>query len=168
MDKFLCRDKEHRHQPVWNGLELALFSMPWFLLSQLQLAVYLLQFYQLAHLRYRESLVLDFSKRPINNVKALFVHLSWHQILFWVKSKHCQLSIAILTQRRRMCKIAHHFNLESFELSFFQTRHLIRNMKISQPPSDFFLERRPLSRQGRPTGIRITSSASFAPGVGVC
>ena len=32
----------------------------------------------------------------------------------------------------------------------------------------FFLERRPLSRQGRPTGIRTTGSASSAPGAGVC
>ena len=31
-----------------------------------------------------------------------------------------------------------------------------------------FLLRRPLSRQGRPTGIRITGSASSAPGAGVC
>ena len=31
-----------------------------------------------------------------------------------------------------------------------------------------FFERRPLSRQGRPTGIRITGSASSAPGAGVC
>ena len=34
--------------------------------------------------------------------------------------------------------------------------------------ANFFLERRPLSRQGRPTGIRITGSASFVPGAGVC
>ena len=31
-----------------------------------------------------------------------------------------------------------------------------------------FFVRRPLSRQGRPTGIRETGSASSAPGAGVC
>ena len=33
---------------------------------------------------------------------------------------------------------------------------------------DLFCKRRPLSRQGRPTGIRISGSASSAPGAGVC
>ena len=31
----------------------------------------------------------------------------------------------------------------------------------------FFLERRPLLRQGRPVGVRITGLASSAPGAGV-
>ena len=35
-------------------------------------------------------------------------------------------------------------------------------------PIVFFLERRPLSRQGRPISIIITGSASSAPGAGVC
>ena len=33
--------------------------------------------------------------------------------------------------------------------------------------SNLFLTRRPLSKQGRPTGIWITGSTSFAPGAGV-
>ena len=42
--------------------------------------------------------------------------------------------------------------------------------RISEPKYWFFsflFKRRPLSRQGRPTGIRITGSASSAPGARV-